>query len=165
MTPPGTDPERAIYLRVNGERRRVEVDPATPLLYVLRDDLRLNGPQFGCGAEFCGACKALIGDKAVPTCRLPVGEVGNAEITTLEGLSDEGELHPVQQAFIDEQALQCGFCANGMIITAAALVVRSNPSEQRIREEMSGNLCRCGTHLRIASAVKRAANEIWGESQ
>lgn len=150
-------------IRVNGKRHTVDADPSTPLLYVLRDQLGLNGPQFGCGAEFCGACKALVGDKAVPTCRLPVSAVGNAEVTTLEGLSQDGELHPVQQAFIDEQALQCGFCANGMIMTAAALVVNGNPSPERIRKEMAGNLCRCGTHLRILRAVQRAADEIWDE--
>ena len=151
-----------IELRVNGAVHRTEAEDSA-LLYVLRDEMGLSGPQFGCGVEQCGACKVLVDGRAVPSCRLAVSELGDAEITTLEGLAEGGELHPVQQAFIDEQALQCGYCANGMLMTAASLVVQSNPSRERIRAGLADNLCRCGTHVRIERAVKRAAEAIWGD--
>jgi nicotinate dehydrogenase subunit A len=147
-----------IVLTVNGKPYPVQAAPDTPLLYVLRNELALNGPQFGCGLEQCGACTVLIGAKAVPSCRLPVSEVGRAAITTLEGLSVDGELHPVQQAFVEQQAAQCGYCLNGMIMTAAALLWKTpRPSDQQIRTALDGSLCRCGAHLRILRAVRRAA--------
>jgi len=146
-----------IVLVVNEKPHIVQAAPDTPLLYVLRNELGLMGPHFGCGEEQCGACMVLVGDKARPSCKLPVSEVGRTRITTLEGLTAEGELHPVQQAFIDEQASQCGYCLNGMIITTAALLWKiPHPSDLQIREALDGNLCRCGAHLRILRAVKRA---------
>src|SRR5438132_3702354 len=147
-----------IQLRVNGRAATIDVDPDTPLLYVLRNDLRLNGPQFGCGQELCGACMVLVGAKARMVCRLPISEVGAAAITTLEGLSAAGELHPLQQAFIEQQAAQCGYCSNGMIISAAALLWQTpHPTEAQVRAALDGNLCRCGSHTRILRAVQRAA--------
>ncbi len=144
-------------LVVNGKPHTIKAEPDTPLLYVLRNELGLTGPQFGCGEEQCGACMVLIGDKAKPSCKLPVSEVGKTHITTLEGLPEEGELHPVQRAFIEEQAAQCGYCLSGMIITTAALLWKTpHPSDVQIREALDGNLCRCGAHLRILRAVKRA---------
>jgi len=146
-----------IVLVVNEKPHIVQATPDTPLLYVLRNELGLMGPHFGCGEEQCGACMVLVGDKAKPSCKLPVSEVGRTRITTLEGLAAEDELHPVQQAFIDEQASQCGYCLNGMIITTAALLWKiPHPSDLQIREALDGNLCRCGAHLRILRAVKRA---------
>jgi len=150
-------------LSVNGEVREVECAPDTPLLYVLRDLLRLNGPQFGCGAESCGACKVILGANAATTCRLPVSEVGDTPVTTLEGLAEDGELHPVQEAFLEKQVLQCGICANGMVMEAASLVMRQKPSRERIEHALHDNLCRCGTHPRVVDAVLRAAEVIWGE--
>jgi nicotinate dehydrogenase subunit A len=154
-----------IHLRVNGQDRTVTAAPETPLLYVLRNDLQLNGPQFGCGLEQCGACMVLLGAKAAYACRLPVAEVGRAAITTLEGLSEGGELHPVQRAFLEQQAAQCGFCSNGMIITTAALLRRTpHPSDAQARAALEGNLCRCGSHLRILRAVQRAAELLAEEA-
>jgi nicotinate dehydrogenase subunit A len=148
----------SITLKVNCQTRAVEAAPETPLLYVLRNDFQLNGPQFGCGLEQCGACMVLLGAKAVMSCKLPVSEVGSAAVTTLEGLSIEGELHPVQRAFIEQQAAQCGYCSNGMIISAAALLWKApHPSDAQVREALEGNLCRCGSHPRILRAVRRAA--------
>ena len=147
-----------IVLIVNERPHTVQAAPDTPLLYVLRNELGLMSPHFGCGEEQCGACMVLVGDKAIPSCKLPVSEVGKRRITTLEGLMAEGELHPVQQAFIAEQAAQCGYCLSGMIMTTAALLWKTpHPSEIQIREALDGNLCRCGAHLRILRAVKRAA--------
>ncbi|HEY9151289.1 MAG TPA: (2Fe-2S)-binding protein, partial [Anaerolineales bacterium] len=146
-----------IVLIVNGKLHTVQAAPDTPLLYVLRNELRLMGPHFGCGEEKCGACMVMVGAKAIQSCKLPVSEVGKSRITTLEGLIEEGELHPVQRAFLDEQAAQCGYCLNGMIITTAALLWKTpHPSDKQIREALDGNLCRCGSHLRIMRAVKRA---------
>lgn len=159
-----TASHRPITLSVNGQRHEVHVAPDTPLLYVLRNELGLNGPLFGCGLEQCGACKVLRGAEAVTSCMLPVSEVENAEITTLEGLAEDGELHPVQQAFLELQAAQCAYCSNGMIITAAALLWRTpHPSDAQIREALDGNLCRCGSHQRIIRAVQRAAELMWEE--
>jgi nicotinate dehydrogenase subunit A len=147
-----------IILRVNGKRHAIRSAAETPLIYVLRNELGLNGPQFGCGLEQCGACMVLVGRKATQSCRIPVSEVGAASITTLDGLSEDGEMHPVQRAFVVEQAAQCGYCTNGMIMTTAALLAENpNPSDEQIRAALDGNLCRCGTHLRILRAVKRAA--------
>jgi aerobic-type carbon monoxide dehydrogenase small subunit (CoxS/CutS family) len=147
-----------ITLRVNGTTRSVDVDPATPLLYVLRNDLDLQGPRFGCGLGQCGACTVLIKGEAVRSCIRPVSAVQGAEITTLEGLSRNGVLHPVQQAWIDEQVPACGFCQNGQILTAKALLDRiPNPTDEQIRQGMSGTLCRCMTYYRVQAAIKRAA--------
>ena len=146
-----------VSLRVNGEAREVDVDPSTPLLYVLRNDLGLQGPRFGCGLGQCGACTVIIDGTAVRSCVLPASTV-SGEITTLEGLSKDGELDPLQQAWIDEQAPQCGYCQNGQILTARALLDRnSNPTDAEIREGMEGVLCRCMTYYRIQAAVRRAA--------
>ena len=144
-------------LFVNGKPQKIEATPETPLLYVLRNELGLNGPQFGCGKEMCGACMVLIGNKAKQSCKLPVSEVGQSHITTLEGLVEQGELHPVQRAFVEEQAAQCGYCINGMIIATAALLGKiPHPSDSQIRTALDGNLCRCGAHPRILRAVRRA---------
>ena len=151
-------------LTVNGKPYSVAAAPDTPLLYVLRNDLGLNGPQFGCGSESCGACTILLGAKAVKSCKLHISEATAGAITTLEGLSMAGELHPVQRAFIDEQAAQCGYCSNGMIMTTTALLWKNpHPTEQQIRVALDGNLCRCGTHVRILRAVKRAAQLLAAE--
>jgi nicotinate dehydrogenase subunit A len=153
-----------IVLTVNGKAHIVRAAPDTPLLYVLRNELGLNGPHFGCGNESCGACMVLIGAKPVRSCHLPVSEVGRSRVTTLEGLVEEGEMHPVQRAFIDEQASQCGYCLNGMIITTAALLWQNpHPTDEQIRAALDGNLCRCGSHLRILRAVKRAERLLVGE--
>jgi len=154
-------------LTVNGERHVVDVAPDTPLLYVLRDDLALNGPQFGCGLAQCGACAVLVGKKQVRSCVMPVSAIGEQPVTTLEGMpalwaAETGahpkELHPLQQAWIDEQVPQCGYCQNGMIVEAAALLYRNpHPSDPEIRTALDGHLCRCGTYQRIAVGVKRAA--------
>ncbi len=146
-----------IELVVNGKRHTVHSAPETPLLYVLRDELGLSGPHFGCGEETCGACMVLIGSNARQSCKLPISEVGNSRITTLEGLIEDGELHPVQQAFLDTQAAQCGYCINGMIIVTAALLWKTpHPTDEQIRAALDANLCRCGSHLRIMRAVRRA---------
>ena len=145
-------------LRVNGRSHQVDVDPATPLLYVLSDDLDLRGPKFGCGLGQCGACTVLIKGEAVRSCVRAVSAVQGAEITTLEGLSKDGVLHPIQQAWIDEQVPACGFCQNGQILTAKALLDRTpNPTDAQIRTAMAGTLCRCMTYYRIQAAIKRAA--------
>jgi aerobic-type carbon monoxide dehydrogenase small subunit (CoxS/CutS family) len=145
-------------LRVNGRTHTVDVDPATPLLYVLRNDLDLHGPRFGCGLGQCGACTVLIKGEAVRSCIRPISGVAGAEITTLEGLATNGRLHPLQQAWIDEQVPQCGFCQNGQILTAKALLDRTpNPSDAQIRQGMNSTLCRCMTYYRIQAAIKRAA--------
>lgn len=147
-----------LAITVNGKQHIVQATPNTPLLYVLRNELGLNSPQFGCGLEQCGACMVLVGSKATQSCKMPVSEATIAPITTLEGLVVDGELHPVQRAFIEEQAAQCGICGSGMIMTTAALLWRNpHPTDEQIREALDGNLCRCGTHLRIIRAVKRAA--------
>ncbi len=151
-------------LAVNGQHHTVEVSPDTPLLYVLRNDLGLNGPQFGCGSESCGACTVLLGAKAIKSCKMPISEATIGAITTLEGLGTADELHPVQQAFLEEQAAQCGYCTNGMIMTTAALLWKNpHPTDGQIREALDGNLCRCGTQLRILRAVKRAAELLAAE--
>jgi nicotinate dehydrogenase subunit A len=150
-----------ILLNVNGQQHTVTAAPDTPLLYVLRNDLQLNGPQFGCGQEQCGACMVLVGAKAAFSCRLLVSEVGSAAVTTLEGLSADGEMHPVQRAFIELQAAQCGYCSNGMMICAAALLWKTpHPTDTQVRAALDGNLCRCGSHLRILRAVERAAEML-----
>jgi nicotinate dehydrogenase subunit A len=148
----------AINLKVNGASRTTPAEPDTPLLYVLRNDLELNGAKFGCGLAQCGACTVLIDGKAVRSCVTPVGAVGNGEITTLEGLGTAEKPHALQSAFIAEQAAQCGYCTNGMIMSAKELLDRNpRPSEQDVRAALAANLCRCGTHIRIIKAVLRAA--------
>ena len=148
----------AISLQVNGVTRSVEAEPDTPLLYVLRNDFELNGAKFGCGLSQCGACMVLINGVATPSCVTPIGQVGQREVTTLEGLGRPAKLHPIQQAFIDEQAAQCGYCTSGMIVAAKALLDRNpRPTEAQVREGLNGNLCRCGSHNRVVRAVLRAA--------
>ena len=145
-------------LVVNGQAHRLDIDPATPLLYVLRNDLELNGPKYGCGLGQCGACAVLVDGVAARSCVLPVSAVANRSVTTLEGLAQEGALDPVQRAFIAEEAAQCGYCLNGMIITARAFLSRHpDPSEDQVREALRFNLCRCGTHVEIVRAVMLAA--------
>jgi nicotinate dehydrogenase subunit A len=144
-------------LKVNGRARTVDVDADTPLLYVLRENLALKGPRFGCGLGQCGACTVHLDGQAVRSCMLPVADVKGA-VTTLEGLGTSKKPSKLQQAFIEAQAAQCGYCINGMIMSAAALLERNKyPSETEIREALAGNLCRCGTHQRIVAAIKRAA--------
>ena len=146
-----------IRLKVNGVVHNVDVDPSTPLLYVLRNDLNLHGPHFGCGLGQCGACAVIIEGVAARSCITTVASV-KGEVTTLEGLSSGGTLHPIQQAWIDEQAPACGFCQNGQIMTAKALLDRNpNPTDAQIRDGMNRTLCRCMTYYRIQAAIKRAA--------
>ena len=148
-------------LKVNGATRTVDVEPATPLLYILRNDLGLQGPRFGCGLGQCGACTVIIGGQAVRSCIRAVSTVGSAEVTTLEGLSKGGTLHPLQQAWIEEQVPQCGFCQNGQIMTAKALLDRNpSPTDAQIRQGMAGTLCRCMTYYRIQAAIKRASKTL-----
>jgi nicotinate dehydrogenase subunit A len=146
----------AITLRVNGSPHAVDVDPATPLLYVLSDDLGLRGPKFGCGLGQCGACAAIVNGRAVRSCVTPVGTVGAAEVVTLEGLGTPERPHPIQRAFIDEQAAQCGFCLNGVILTAKAFLDQ-NPKagDAEVRGALSTVLCRCFTNVRMLRAIKR----------
>jgi nicotinate dehydrogenase subunit A len=152
-----------LTITVNGAPHVVEATPDTPLLYVLRNELELNGPLFGCGLEQCGACMVLRGAEAVKSCMLPVGEVAGSQITTLKGLGTRDEPHPLQQAFIEEQAAQCGYCSPGMIVAAAALLwSRPHPTDEQIRAALDGNLCRCGSHERILRAVRRADELLWG---
>jgi len=147
----------AITLRVNGRAHTVDVEPSTPLLYVLRNDLDLQGPHFGCGLGQCGACAVIINGVAVRSCVTPCSTV-RSEVTTLEGLAKDGALHPVQRAWIEEQVPQCGFCQNGQIITAVALLAKNpNPTDAQIREGMNATLCRCMTYYRVQAAIKRAA--------
>jgi len=151
----------AVSLKVNGAVRSVPAEPDTPLLYVLRNDLELNGAKFGCGAAQCGACTVLVDGQAVRSCVTPIGALAKAEIVTLEGLGTLDKLHPLQRAFIDEQAAQCGYCINGMIMSAKALLDRNpRPSEADVRDALTANYCRCGTHNRIIRAVLRAAREM-----
>ncbi len=151
-------PPATIRLTVNGVVHTVQAPPDTPLLYVLRDDLALQGPRFGCGLGQCGACTVHLGGAAVRSCTIPVAAAASQPITTLEGLGTTGRLHPVQQAFIDEQAMQCGYCVNGWIMTTAALLARTpNPSNAEVRSALAGLICRCGAHMRMLRAVRRAA--------
>ena len=148
-----------IPLTVNGKSHDLRVDdPQMPLLYALRNDLDLHGPRFGCGLAQCGSCTVLVDGRAVRSCRLPVSAAAGKKVVTLEGLGSPQKLHPLQEAFIQEQAVQCGYCINGMIMQAADLLARNKrPSEDEIRQALANNLCRCGTHVRIVRAVKRAA--------
>jgi nicotinate dehydrogenase subunit A len=158
---------QVIEMVVNGKRERVEAEPDTPLLYVLRNDLGHLAPRFGCGLAQCGACTVHLDGTAIRSCATPVSSAANGRVTTLEGLAPKpGTLHAVQQAFIDEQAAQCGYCLNGWIMTAAALL-ESNPraSDEEIRKGLSGLKCRCGTHMSILRAVKLAASRMAGGNQ
>ena len=148
-------------LSVNGERRAVTVEPDTPLLYVLRNDLELNGAKFGCGLAQCGACSVLVDGKEVRSCVTPVSAAAKGQITTIEGLGSVEKLHPLQRAFIAEQACQCGFCGNGMVMAAKALLDGNpSPTNQEVRRALNGHLCRCASHNRIVRAVQRAAKEM-----
>lgn len=150
--------QKTISLRINGQPVDVSAMADTPLLLILRNDLCLNGPKYGCGLGECGACTVIIDGVAARSCVIPLSGAENRDITTLEGLGSKAAPHPVQQAFIDEQAAQCGYCMNGMIMTAKALLDRiPDASDEQIRNELSGNLCRCGTHVEILRAVRRAA--------
>ncbi len=151
-------------LRVNGASRTVRTDADTPLLYVLRNDFELNGAKFGCGLAQCGACTVHIDGRAARSCVTPVSSLAGKAVTTLEGIGTLDQLHPLQKAFLDEQAAQCGYCTNGMIMTAKALLdAKPNPSEAEIKQALAGNLCRCGTHNRVVRAVQRAAkNSVRG---
>ena len=147
-----------ISLRVNNQTRVVDTDPTTPLLYVLRDDLELHGPRFGCGLGQCGACTVIMDGTAVRSCSIPVSGAQNRGITTLEGLGSLDHPHALQTAFIEEQAAQCGYCMNGMIMVSKALLDKNpHPTDDQIKQALNGNLCRCGSHLRVIRAVKRAA--------
>jgi nicotinate dehydrogenase subunit A len=150
----------SITLNVNGQSHVLDVDPTTPLLYVLSDDLQLNGPKFGCGLGQCGCCTVIIKGAAVRSCVTPVSAVAGADITTIEALGTIEKLHPIQKAFVDEQAMQCGFCVNGVIMTAKAFLDR-NPgaAEPAITRAMAGVLCRCGSHTRMMRAIARYAKE------
>src|SRR5205814_5112656 len=150
-----------ISLTVNGRAHTVDVDPATPLLYVLSDDLELRGPKFGCGLGQCGACTVIVQGRAVRSCVTPVGTLSGADVTTLEGLGTVERPHPIQQAFIDEQAAQCGFCLSGVILTAKALVDRTpSPTDDDIDRALSGVLCRCFAHTRMRKAIQRYAAAV-----
>jgi len=147
----------AISLRVNGRSHAVAADPETALLYVLRNDLKLNSPKFGCGLGQCGACTVIMDGRAVRSCLTTLNDVRDGEIVTLEGLGSRDNPHPVQRAFIEEQAAQCGYCLNGMIMQAKVFLDQAaKPSEAEIKAALAGNLCRCGTHVEIVRAVQRA---------
>ncbi len=166
LAPPAlvrSSPATPLRLTVNGTVHSVRSSPDTPLLYVLRDELALHGPRFGCGLGQCGACTVHLGGNAVRSCTIPVAAVGDQPVTTLEGLGSPDRLHPVQRAFIEEQAMQCGYCINGWIMTAAAFLAKTpNPRDAEIRTALSGLVCRCGAHMRILRAVKRAAGQRGG---
>jgi nicotinate dehydrogenase subunit A len=150
---------KSIAFQLNGKPRALRVDDAQmPLLYALRNDLGLHGPRFGCGLAQCGSCTVHVDGAAVRSCAFPLAKAAGKKVVTLEGLGTPGKLHPLQQAFIDEQAVQCGYCINGMIMQAADLLAKNaKPSEREIRQALANNLCRCGTHARIVRAVKRAS--------
>jgi nicotinate dehydrogenase subunit A len=150
-----------ISLQVNGKTQVLDVDPETPLLYVLRNDLQLNGPKFGCGLAQCGSCTVIINGNAIRSCVTPVSAAQNHSVTTLEGLGSTKKMHKIQQAFVDEQAVQCGYCINGMIMTTKTLLDKNpKPTDAQIKEALAGNLCRCGTHIRILRAVKHASGQL-----
>jgi nicotinate dehydrogenase subunit A len=151
----------SIRFRLNGVETDVDADPDSSLLSMLRGRLRMTGPHFGCGADECGACNVLLGDRAVASCDTPLWAVAGREVTTIEGLGNEREPHPLQQAFIAEQALQCGYCVSGILISAAALLARNpNPADAEVRAALDRNLCRCGSHNRMVRAVLRAAQAM-----
>jgi isoquinoline 1-oxidoreductase alpha subunit len=146
-------------LRVNGQTKTVDLDPATPVLWVLRDHLDMQGTKYGCGVASCGACTIHLNGNAIRACQLPVSAVGNGEITTIEGLSKNGD-HPLQKAWLEHDVAQCGYCQTGQIMTAAALLKKTpNPTDEQIEQAMNGNICRCGTYTRIKTAIKTAAKQ------
>lgn len=145
-------------LNINGKQQQIDVDPTTPMLWVLRDHIKLVGTKFGCGIAQCGACTIHLGDNAVRSCQLPISAVGDQKITTIEGLSENGD-HPVQKAWLEIDVPQCGYCQAGQIMSASALLKRTpNPTDEEIETAMNGNICRCGTYTRIKKAIKTAAN-------
>jgi len=155
--------EKTIQFTLNGKKTTVTIDPGQNLLWVLRNHFGLTGTKFGCGIGFCGACTILIDNEAVRSCQLPVGDIEGKNVLTIEGLSVNGKLHPLQQAFVDNEALQCGFCTPGMIMNALALLKRNPaPTRQQIIEAMDDNLCRCGAHVRIIKAVEDASVKMKG---
>jgi aerobic-type carbon monoxide dehydrogenase small subunit (CoxS/CutS family) len=155
--------EQKISFLLNGKKTDVELDPKETLLWVLRNRLGLTGTKFGCGQGYCGSCTIIIDNEAVRSCMIPVGEVAGKKVTTIEGLAKDGKLHPVQQAFVDHEALQCGYCTPGMIMNATALLIKNpKPSHQEIIDGMEDNLCRCGAHKRIIQAVETAATQMKG---
>jgi nicotinate dehydrogenase subunit A len=150
-----------ITLRVNGKNQSIDAEPDMPLLYALRNNLQLNGPKYGCGMAQCGSCTVIMEGNAIRSCVTQVGSVQNRAVTTLEGLGSTKKMHKIQQAFVDEQAVQCGYCINGMIMSAKALLDKNpKPTDAQIKEALAGNLCRCGTHIRILRAVKRASGQL-----
>ena len=149
-----------ISLKVNGKAQVIDAEADMPLLYALRNDLQLNGPKFGCGLAQCGACTVIMDGNAIRSCVTPLSTAQNKSVTTLEGLGSTEKMHKIQQAFVDEQAVQCGYCINGMIMTTKALLDKNpKPTDRQIKEALAGNLCRCGTHVRILRAVKRASGQ------
>ena len=155
--------EKTISFMLNGKKTELQIDPKSNLLWVLRNNLGLTGTKFGCGMGFCGACTVLIDNEAVRSCTLPVGDVAGKKVITIEGLAKNGKLHPVQQAFVDHDALQCGYCTPGMVMNAVALLNKNpKPSRQDIINGMEDNLCRCGAHVRIVEAIETAAKEMKG---
>lgn len=155
--------KQTIGFKLNGKAVSLQVDPSRTLLWVLRDDLGLTGTKYGCGEGFCGACTVLLGRKAVRSCSLEVKDVAGKEVTTIEGLTNNGKLHPLQKAFVDQDALQCGYCTPGMIMNAYSLLLNTpQPSRRQIIDQMDGNLCRCGAHKRIVEAIQAAAKEMEG---
>ena len=156
--------EETIRFVLNGKKTEISIDPKLTLLWVLRTQFGLTGTKFGCGIGFCGSCTVLINNEAVRSCSVAVSEVSGKKVVTIEGLAKNGELHPVQKAFVEHDALQCGYCTPGMILTATALLMKNpEPSEQEIINGMEDNLCRCGAHLRIVKAIQTAAKEMKGE--
>ena len=154
---------QTVSFTLNGKPTRLTVDGERKLLWVLRSDLGLTGTKFGCGASLCGACTVLVGNEAVRSCQLPVKDVAGKRVTTIEGLAQNGKLHPLQQAFASHNAAQCGFCTPGMILTAHALLLKNpSPTDKQIVEHMDQNLCRCGTHVRILAAIRSAAKQAKG---
>jgi aerobic-type carbon monoxide dehydrogenase small subunit (CoxS/CutS family) len=155
--------EETISFQLNGKKTDALIDPTETLLWVLRNHFGLTGTKYGCGMGFCGSCTVLIDNEAVRSCTIPVGDVKGKNVVTIEGLANNGELHPVQKAFIEHDALQCGYCTPGMIMNAAGLLLKnSSPSADQIKEGMENNFCRCGAHVRIVAAVETAAEEMRG---
>lgn len=155
--------EETIRFSLNGKKQEVRIDPSQTLLWVLRNHFGLTGTKFGCGTGFCGACTVIINKEAVRSCMLPVSDVAGKKVVTIEGLAKKGKLHPVQKAFLEHDALQCGYCTPGMVMTAAALLLKNpSPTRKEIIDGLEDNLCRCGAHTRIIDAVQMAAGEIKG---
>jgi carbon-monoxide dehydrogenase small subunit len=158
--------KKTIRFKLNGKQESLEIDRERMLLWVLRTDFKLTGTKFGCGEGFCGACTVLVNNEPVRSCQLPISTIDNKEIITIEGLAGNGKLHPLQAAFVEHDALQCGFCTSGMILTAYGLLLKNpNPSRKDIIKGMDENLCRCGAHTRIVQAIQRAAQNMRGGSK